>query len=127
MADVGRQLFVPLALAVGFAMISSYLLSSSLVPVLSAWFMKQAAETERHPAAEDPRAGFLPRVLRFRWLVAGAYFAVPGLALFLMLPHLSLEIFPTVDSGEFQLPLRAPTGTRIEPTELAALPAPDLI
>ena len=127
MVGVGRQLFVPLALAVGFAMISSYLLSSSLVPVLSAWFMKQAAETERHPAAEDPRAGFLPRVLPFRWLVAGGYFAVAGLALFLMLPHLSLEIFPTVDSGEFQLRLRAPTGTRIERTELIALRALDLI
>ncbi len=127
MVGVGRQLFVPLALAVGFAMISSYLLSSSLVPVLSAWFMKQAAEGERHPGAADPHTGFLPRVLRFRWLVAAAYLGVAGLALFLMLPHLSLEIFPTVDSGEFQLRLRAPAGTRIERTELIALRALDLI
>src|SRR5207249_2239723 len=40
MAGVGRQLFVPLSLAVGFAMLSSYVLSSTLVPVLSTWLMK---------------------------------------------------------------------------------------
>src|SRR5262245_46288940 len=42
MVGVGRQLFVPLSLAVGFAMISSYVLSSTLVPVLSAWVMRQS-------------------------------------------------------------------------------------
>src|SRR5262249_14671726 len=40
MAGVGRQLFVPLSLAVGFAMISSYVLSSTLVPVMSTWLLK---------------------------------------------------------------------------------------
>src|SRR4029453_3915821 len=40
MAGVGRQLFVPLSLAVGFAMLASYLLSSSLVPVLSTWLLR---------------------------------------------------------------------------------------
>ena len=49
MVGVGRQLFVPLSLAVGFAMISSYLLSSTLVPVLSAWLMN-GAPTRRAPA-----------------------------------------------------------------------------
>src|SRR6202045_4485717 len=47
MVGVGRQLFVPLSLAVGFAMIASYLLSSTLVPVFSAWLMK-----ESHPGEE---------------------------------------------------------------------------
>src|SRR2546422_7882885 len=46
MAGVGRQLFVPLSLAVGFAMISSYVLSSTLVPVLSTWMLRVGHETE---------------------------------------------------------------------------------
>src|SRR6201997_3190764 len=48
MVGVGRQLFVPLSMAVGFAMIASYLLSSSLVPVFSTWIMKEA-----HPGEES--------------------------------------------------------------------------
>ena len=44
MAGVGRQLFVPLSLAVGFAMIASYLLSSTLVPVFSTWLMQEAPQ-----------------------------------------------------------------------------------
>ena len=48
LAGVGRQLFVPLSLAVAFAMIASFLLSSSLVPVLSAWIMKEKRQDEEH-------------------------------------------------------------------------------
>src|SRR6202008_4534243 len=46
MIGVGRQLFVPLSLAVGFAMIASYLLSSTLVPVFSTWIMKERSRDE---------------------------------------------------------------------------------
>src|SRR5438552_17748261 len=46
MVGVGRQLFVPLSLAVAFSMIASYLLSSSLVPVFSTWLMKEGHRGE---------------------------------------------------------------------------------
>src|SRR5207237_3630606 len=46
MVGVGRQLFVPLSLAVGFAMVSSYVLSSTLVPVLSTWMLKAGHQEE---------------------------------------------------------------------------------
>jgi multidrug efflux pump subunit AcrB len=46
MVGVSRQLFIPLSLAVGFAMIASYLLSSSLVPVFSTWIMREAHRGE---------------------------------------------------------------------------------
>src|SRR5882724_3102051 len=49
MAGVARQLFVPLSIAVGFAMISSYVLSTTLVPVLATWMMREAKETAREP------------------------------------------------------------------------------
>ena len=47
MTGVGRQLFVPLSLAVGFAMVSSYLLSSTLVPVLSTWLIRPQHERQK--------------------------------------------------------------------------------
>ncbi len=131
MTGVGRQLFVPLSLAVGFAMVSSYLLSSTLVPVLSTWVMR------RESAAED-RGGFfgvlrefyasyLRLVLRWRWPVAGLYAVGAAAIVFLVWSRLGTEIFPTVDAGQFQLRLRAPTGTRIERTELIALKALEAI
>src|SRR5579872_1898211 len=87
MVGVGRQLFVPLALAVGFAMIASYLLSSSLVPVFSVWLMKSA-----HPGEE---AGlrrvydrYLRGVLKARWLLALVYLAGAIGLLYLLAPRL---------------------------------------
>ena len=127
MVGVGRQLFVPLSLAVGFAMVSSYVLSSTLVPVLSTWLMRQSRGESEQGALRRAYAATLRRLLRFRWVVAAGYAAGAALLLFLLLPRLSLEIFPAADSGEFQLRLRAPTGTRIERTELMALQALDLI
>ena len=58
MAGVGRQLFVPLSLAVGFAMISSYLLSSTLVPVLSMWLIKPRHGDERRGLFDRLRSGY---------------------------------------------------------------------
>src|SRR5437773_2554063 len=49
MVGVGRQLFIPLSLAVGFAMISSYLLSTTLVPVLATWMMREASHGAARP------------------------------------------------------------------------------
>src|SRR5262249_5080676 len=71
MAEPVRSLFVPLSLAVGFAMISSYLLSSTVVPVLSVWLLKHHGTHEARSAsagAETPsgRPRFLPRLRRRR-------------------------------------------------------------
>jgi multidrug efflux pump subunit AcrB len=66
-------------------------------------------------------------LVRLRWPVAGVYTLATAGLLFLVLPRLSMEIFPTVDAGQYQLRLRAPTGTRIERTELIAIKALDLI
>ena len=57
MAEPVRSLFVPLALAVGFAMITSYLLSSTVVPVLSIWLLKHHGTDPREgeAPAEPPR------------------------------------------------------------------------
>ncbi len=126
MTGVGKQLFVPLSLAVGFAMISSYVLSSSLVPMLATLWMRPS----RHQGE-----GWLTRAYRryaeslvaLRWPVAGGYLLACAALLFMVLPTLGLEIFPIANPLQFRLRLRAPTGTRIERTELVALKALNLI
>ncbi len=125
MQGSARALFVPLSLAVGFAMISSYLLSSTFVPVLSTWLLK----THRHEGNGRPRRTLFDRfrdgfarvsggILRGRWLVVPAYLAAAALMIYGVGRGLGLEIFPQVDAGRFQLRLKAPAGTRIEKTEV---------
>jgi multidrug efflux pump subunit AcrB len=131
MAGVGRQLFIPLSLAVGFAMIASYLLSSSLVPVFSTWIMKQ---THRGEEAEGFfgrlrrwYSRYLRSVLKFRWSVAAAYIAISISFIALLIPRLGTELFPEANAPLLRLRLRAPTGTRIEETERITLRALDII
>jgi multidrug efflux pump subunit AcrB len=131
LSGVGRQLFVPLSLAVAFAMIASYLLSSSLVPVLSTWIMKAKTEEAEKKGffgrLHDTYSKYLGATLRFRWPLAIGYLGLSVLFLWLMLPRMATEIFPDVNAPLLQIRLRAPTGTRIEQTERLVLKAIDLI
>ena len=129
MAGVGRQLFVPLSLAVGFAMISSYVLSSTLVPVLSTWMLK-AGHGKDARFFERLRGSYRDRldsILRLQWLVVGVYLLVTIAFIVLLYPRLGTEIFPAVETKQLQLRLRAPTGTRLERTELIEMKAMDVI
>ena len=126
MQGSARNLFVPLALAVGFSMVTSYVLSSTFVPVVSVWLLRknpaQAGDGHGH------RGGFFDRLtaaygrlvgftIRRRRSVIAAYLAGTAAILVGGAPRVGREIFPVVDSGQFQLRLKAPTGTRIERTE----------
>src|SRR5207302_1496275 len=125
MVGVGRQLFIPLSLAVGFAMISSYILSTTLVPVLATWMMREASHAGARPRWRERYASFLGAALRWRWGVVGAYALAAALLMLFLIPRMHLEIFPSTDTGQFQLRLRAPAGTRIERTEVMTLKALD--
>jgi multidrug efflux pump subunit AcrB len=131
LAGIGRQLFVPLSLAVAFAMIGSFLLSSTLVPVLSAWMMKQQRQEEQHAGLFGKlHAGYeryLKSTLRFRWPLALIYLSASLVFLWIFLPRIGTEIFPDVAAPLLQIRLRAPTGTRIEQTEPLVLKAIDVI
>lgn len=131
MIGVGRQLFVPLSLAVAFAMIASYLLSSSLVPVFSVWLMKEAHRGEEREGIFGRLRSFYDRylhiVLRLRWPLAAVYLVTSFGLLFLLLPRIGTEIFPQANPSMYRLRLRAPTGTRIEETERIVLHALDII
>lgn len=130
MQGAARALFVPLALAVGFSMVVSYLLSSTFVPVFSTWLLRHqhldaSAGTKWFSMTrlQNGYAWLLRGVLRARWLLLLGYLAVPVLLVVWWLwdhPGLGVEIFPKVDSGQFQLRVRAPDGTLLEDTEALA-------
>jgi len=127
MVGVGRQLFIPLSLAVGFAMISSYLLSTTLVPILATWMMHATSRAATKSSWRERYTRFLGRAIQWRWGIAGVYAVGTAVIFVLLLPQMHLEIFPSTDTGQFQLRLRAPVGTRIERTEVLTLRALDII
>ena len=132
MTGAARNLFVPLAMAVGFSMLGSYLLSSSLVPVLSIWVLRRTeAEPGGYDAVFDRLRKKYAALARFlvarRRLVTIFYLVSFGAVLVVIGGTLGTEIFPLVDTGQFQLHLRAPSGTRIERTEQIALQTLDVI
>ena len=131
MSGVAKQLFVPLSLAVAFAMISSYLLSSSLVPVFSTWLIRHAHHVEEGRGLFGRLRAFyrsyLQIVLRFRWPLVAAYLAVSIGLLYVYLPGVGTEIFPDANAPLVRMRLRLPTGTRIEETERNILKALDTI
>jgi multidrug efflux pump subunit AcrB len=133
MQGAAQALFVPLSLAVGFSMVVSYFLSSTFVPVLSVWLLRHYHQP--HATAgwfsfariRDAYAFVLRGLLWLRWLLVPAYFGAAVYLVWLIGGQLGQEIFPAVDAGQFQLRLRAPTGTRIEVTEQLAVQALEAI
>lgn len=132
-----RALFVPMALSVVFAMFASYLLSRTLVPTMSRYLL--AAEVQQHARAKEIEntiffaslhAGFnslfdwmrdvygvgLSWMLAHR-LVVLVLFAAFTTGSFLLVPMIGQDFFPSVDSGQIRLHVRAPAGTRVEETE----------
>src|SRR5258708_8003153 len=90
MIGVGRQLFVPLSLAVAFSMIASYLLSSSLVPVFSTWLMRESHRGEESEGFFGSVRGLYERYVRamlyIRWPLVLGYFVAAFIFLYLAVP-----------------------------------------
>jgi multidrug efflux pump subunit AcrB len=131
MVGVARSLFIPLALAIGFSMLASYVLSSTLVPVLSIWLLpKFNSKSNAEGSFERIRQRYgkgLQKLVRLRWPALAIYSLVVILILVFIGRNLGTDIFPPVDAGQLRLRLRAPAGTRIERTEQLALKALETI
>ena len=126
LVGVGRQLFIPLSLAVAFSMIASYLLSSTLVPVFSTWLMKEGHRGEGG-WLRSLYERYLKAVLWLRWPLVIGYLAAAAFLVWFLLPRIGTEIFPDANAPLLRIRLRAPTGTRIEETERIVLRALDVI
>ncbi|MEI9974022.1 MAG: efflux RND transporter permease subunit, partial [Ignavibacteriota bacterium] len=127
---VPRYLFVPLAEAVVFAMIASYILSRTLVPTLAKYLLKahggQRGGSRWNPFAAFQRGferGFMALRRGYSGVLATAVahrrtflpgFLLACLATFFLIPWLGQDFFPGVDTGQIKLHMRAPTGMRIE-------------
>ncbi len=133
LSGVAKYLFVPMAEAVVFAMLASYVLSRTLVPTLAKYWLKKHIPGHEHPAnpgrwirmqllferkfeaIRDVYHDLLQAVLARRALVGSGVIAFVALSL-LLVPSLGTDFFPQVDGGQLKLHLRARTGTRIEET-----------
>ena len=134
LSGVAKYLFLPLAKAVVFAMLASYVLSRTIVPTMAKYLL-------RHQKAVDGNAPSRNLLVRFqRWFEAGfdrfraayrtllalvlnhrraflvTFFAACLASLAIIVPFLGQNFFPSVDAGSFTLHLRARTGLRIEDT-----------
>jgi multidrug efflux pump subunit AcrB len=141
LSGTAKFLFAPLAMAVIFAMLSSYFLSRTVVPTMVKFLMREHMDEVHHEGEHLARKpgflGFLNGIYekfngafeRFRdrytaslgWVLENrkiAFFVMGGLVLIslCMVPFLGRDFFPAVDAGEFRLHVRAPAGTRLEAT-----------
>jgi len=158
MKGIPGALFLPLALAIGFSMVASYLLAQTFVPIMANWIMKNEHEDKSHKdgyAMDDEgdqweqkelaiknvtgggdekkmnrfdkfRVSYLrlmDRMIPNRMIIVSLYVIVAfGLA-FLLFNIIGRDVLPKVNSGTFQVRLRAPDGTRFERTETITLSA----
>jgi multidrug efflux pump subunit AcrB len=133
LSGVARYLFVPLAEAVVFAMLTSYVLSRTLVPTLAKYWLRTAAA--EHAAAKNPNflqrfqrafearfeivrdryQAFLTTVLERRAAFISIFLGA-AVASMLVYPFLGRNFFPEVDGGQIKLHIRGPTGLRVEDT-----------
>jgi len=138
LTGAARYLFTPLAMAVVFAMMASYLLSRTLVPTMANFLLGKELDMYRHEGEEVAGGGIFRRIhylfnrafeaLRRRYvgfldwslthragvLTAFMVFSITSLGLAALVGE---DFFPAVDSGQIKLHARAPAGTRIEETE----------
>ena len=134
LSGVAKYLFLPLAKAVVFAMLASYVLSRTIVPTMAKYLLRHQKAVDgnapsRNPLARFQRwfeAGFERFRATYRTLLALAlnhrraflvtFFAACLASLAIIVPFLGQNFFPSVDAGSFTLHLRARTGLRIEDT-----------
>jgi multidrug efflux pump subunit AcrB len=136
LSGVARYLFVPLAEAVVFAMLASYLLSRTVVPTMARYLLHEHddAEVQKKRASRNPlvqfQIGFEERFEKVRlgylrllglcvehagvFLIGFLIFTLASIGL--LAPWLGQDFFPAVDAGQFKIHVRARTGTRIEET-----------
>ncbi len=133
LTEPARSLFVPLGMSVVFAMMFSYFLSRTLVPVMCQYLLRgHEDEAESHSAgpftfahkivisifeaARERYSQVLEFFLLRKTVTVVCFLAFYGVSCCLI-PLIGMDYFPQVDAGQLRLHLRAPTGTRLEETE----------
>lgn len=125
MTGLPRDMFMPLSMAVAFAMIASFLASQTFVPILANWMMKN----KHHEVASTPRKRAFFEKFRVNYSYRMRKYSKKSLSLFIMyvvvaggvsallLTVVGTDVMPVSNSGDFQLRIQAPQGSRLEITE----------
>ncbi|MCY4585872.1 MAG: efflux RND transporter permease subunit [Bryobacterales bacterium] len=128
LTGIGKFLFTPLALSVAFAMAASYIVALTIVPAYCARFLRSSSDGQARQAGW---ASFSDRAMRrlsdfygrgLGWMLRHRFVTLGAVALVVLLsipiyPLIGTELFPRLDTGQFRIQMRAPSGTRIERTE----------
>lgn len=137
MNGIPKSMFLPLSLAVGFAMITSFLLSQTFVPVLANWILKPAHHREGEESEHRVDTGFdrfkkwyisvLEKVFHRGGFWISTYLVASLLMAGAAFYFLGTDILPKANSRQFQLRIRGVDGTRVERTEETTLKVLELI
>ncbi len=142
MTGVPKDMFLPLSMAVGFAMIPAFLLSQTFVPVMANWLLKDRAHkaeaaTPAEPAGPVKEKGFdkfraiflrlLEQQMHHGKRLIIAYFLLTVGIVVAIGMHIGKDILPSTGDAQFQLRLRAPEGSRLEVTEATLLKAQQVL
>ena len=120
MTGVPRSMFLPLSMSVAFAMIASFLLSQTLVPVLSNMLLKKTPvqdSTDQLGWIKKRLSKAILTVNNNRKIYVPVVLVILLFIVFLAFKNTGTELFPRADTGQLQVRLRMPAGTRIERTE----------
>jgi len=120
MTGVTKAMFLPLSLAVGFAMIASFLLSQTFVPVIANWWLREQTSQKASTLFDRLKARYTRSGQKHQhnYAQVTVLFLIVSIGLAgLLFSTIGTELFPSSDSGQTQVRLRLPVGTRFERTE----------
>lgn len=125
MTGIPGSLFMPLAMAIGFSMIVSFLLSQTFVPVMANWLMKHTKDHCENPAHKgdwfsrfrDRFTQFLSSIIKQKKIIVSFSILSVLVGGFFLYQHTGKDVLPTSNSRQFQVRIKAAEGTRIEVTE----------
>lgn len=124
MVGITRELFIPLSLAVGFAMIASTTLASTLVPVMAVWLIKPHHKAEARDwvdSLKDRLRSALEGMMPARAMIIPLYVVVACTSVVLLYQNIGKQLFPESNSNQFRMRISAPTGMRVEALEQRVL------
>lgn len=125
MTGIPRDMFIPLSMAVAFAMIASFIASQTFVPILANWLMKNKHETNQKTSQkkafiEKFRVTYSYSMRKWSAKSLGLfliYILLSGATIAVLLNYVGTDVMPVSNSGDFQVRIQAPQGSRIEKTE----------
>lgn len=130
MVGITKQLFIPLSLAVGFAMIASTTLASTFVPIMAVWILKPEHKEQKPDFIDHLKTAlgnFLKMLMPVRAFIIAIYLALACTTVVVLYESIGKQLFPDSASSQFRMRITAPTGMRVEALEKRVLKAIEVI